>query len=257
MKKRMVVIVSFIVPAILLLVMMTGCNTPQDGQSRLSPDVSSSVPVTTDTGSLPPYSAETSAPAGEANNVPLTEDDILRLQAQAEVLTEHIVTKALEYNERQESSPVSDSEIRNFILGLSFYMENTAHPYYNMISQTPEHLYIFPLKNVQRMAYELFSRENWDFGSTMEGVSFDFNAEKQQYESGLEFGLGGGRFDCKEMKAGILPDGQTIKVDFMLYSYLEDEDDPTWGEAERYSMYFTIIQESDALFLRYSTLQPA
>ena len=181
-------------------------------------------------------------------------EDKIELEEQGMVLTEQIVTMALDTITDKEITQLEDIEITRFILTLSFYRENPHHPYHSAINVTPERLYIFPLSNVQKLAKDLFGRDNWDFGSTIEGIDVHYNEDKQQYESGLEFGLGNGRYDCQKMKAAYLPENNTVEVDFTLLSYLNSESDPSWEEETERKMTFAVVEEEGKSFLRFVSL---
>lgn len=242
---------SFCLVAIFATSLLAGCSpgkpSPSSGQSLSSP-----APALTPSEASASIQ-DTSTAAGTS----ISQEDILRLKEEAVALTEHLVTKVLSYRAAAGTSEISDSEITIFILSLASYLDNPSHPYHNFITRTPELLYIFPLPKVQQIAKELFGRDNWDFGTTINGIDFNYNAEQQQYESGLEFGIGGYYYGCQDLRPSFSPENGTIKVDFILLSHPNGLGDQVWKDKTESTMTFTVESANGNTFLRFASIVPA
>jgi hypothetical protein len=181
---------------------------------------------------------------GASRAVKLTEDEQLALVRQAGFLTENYVDGALDQNILDGAASGSDAEITGFILTISRYMDEPGHPYHDFVSVTPDRVYVFPAEGVRQIAYEVFGVQDWGFGSDIA-----FNEARQQYESGLEFGIGH-NYSCKDLETAVSTSTGTVKVSFSL--------ERTVGEGEalgRCRISFEIHSEDDRVFLRYKGIE--
>lgn len=219
---------------------------------------SSAAQAASDSVSVPPASAAQSMPQRQPpEEEPLRDAEIEPLERNAAALTGHFVGRLMETQELPAVSAVTDLQIRNFILTLAFYREDMEHPYHSYLTQDDTLLYTITRENVQKIAYQLFGREAWDFDATLDGVSVAYNEEAQQYESYMEFGVGTNAFAVADAQAQYLDDSHTVEVNFTATSYLGGEDDPAWGKPLAYKALYDIHSEDGTLFLRLLSVKKA
>lgn len=246
MKKRRVI---FALAASALLL----CACGQAPQST-----SSAAQASSDSVSAPPASvAQSTSQKQPFEEQPLRDAEIALLERNAAALTGHFVGHLMDTQELPAVSAVTDLQIRNFILSLAFYMEDTDHPYHGYFTQDDTLLYAITRENVQKIAYQLFGREAWDFDATLDSISVTYNEETQRYESYMEFGVGTNAFDVADAQAQYLNDSHTVEVDFTATSYLGDEEDPAWGKPLSYKTLYAVHSEDGTLFLRLMSVQKA
>lgn len=226
------------------------------GQAPQSASDSVSAQAASVSVSAPPASVAQSTPQKQPleeqppEEQPLRDAEAELLERNAAALTGHLIGHLMDTQELPEVSAVTDLQIRDFILTLAFYREDMDHPYRGYLTQDDTLLYAITRENVQKIAYQLFGREAWDFDATLDNISVTYNEETQRYESYMEFSVGANAFDVADAQAQYLGDRHTVEVDFTAISYLGDEDDPAWGKPLPYKALYSIHREDGTLFLR-------
>lgn len=181
-----------------------------------------------------------------------------KLERSAELLSEHFVTWAMYPNTLENLASVTDDMIRDFIFTIAMYRDEPAHPYASIITVGDNHRYRWPQADVERVAFELFGRERWDFGNTINSIDFLFDEATGEYHSGLEFGIGRYVFIFESADATYLADEGRVKVTLQLRTLIPDVMDPTFTEdATEYTAFFTVLGEGEETFLRLQSVMPA
>lgn len=226
---------------VLMVLGLTGCGAqaPTASASANAPAANSST-----------VSAAAPSPAASSSAEGFTQQERTLATQQALELTKQLVPYALDAEAVQNSGAVTDRMVTCFILSLGSQIENESNPYNTFVTKE-QGIYIFPKDKVQRVAWELFGEESWGFADDIQ-----YNNEKQQYESGLEFGIGGA-YSCKDMLADIQPDSNTVRAVFTLTDSTGYAGEPGWKEYGQYTITYEMMRDENGLFLRYSGLQNA
>lgn len=213
--------------------------------------------------------AASTASVNGKSDYQFSDDEFNEAKQQAELLTAHLVVHAV-YDFYDEKSTFPDCELDNFVLTTFFhsnhpqYLPNretndyessidhcqtdTKYLYHGFVNKTKDSIYVFPVKKVQQLVYEVFGLSDWILN--LDNSDFFFDDEKQQYESGLQFGFGS-RNSYKNLTSEIQKDTATIKTTFLLLEGASVNGNPGWKEAGYYHFTFQVMHENDRQFLRF------
>ncbi len=216
-----------------------------------------------------PSNAASTASVNGKSDYQFSDDEFNEAKQQAELLTAHLVVHAI-YDFYNGKSTFPDREIDNFVLTTFFhsnhpqYLPNretynfessidycetdTQYLYFGFVNKTKDSMYLFPVKKVQQLVYEVFGVNDWIFD--LDSSDFFLDEEKQQYESGLQFGFGS-RNSYKNLTSEIQKDTATIKTTFLLIKSASVNGDPGWKEEGYYHFTFQVMHENERLFLRF------
>lgn len=199
--------------------------------------------------------ASSLAAPSAASSAPSAAQATETLLAQAQALTPHLVACLSSDGNGGIAAPDTNTAMC-FLLTLPRFTDSSrdinsysaAHPYRESWHMTPERLYCFPYAETERIAWELF----WLAPSAISfGEGFvTRNEALQQYESGLEFGVGG-TFSCKDPVASASADASQILVSFTLTDNSGFAGEPGWREYGTYTATFDCLSENDQAFLRF------
>ena len=265
MKKLLAILFS-----VLFLSVAGGCEqaiTPEGLDRCLVSDISNELSHTVAQDN--PSNATSTASMNGKSNYLFSDDEFNEAKQQAELLTAHLVVHAV-YDLYDGKRTFPDREIDNFVLTTYFHSNHpkylpdcetndsesstdycetdTQYLYHGFVNKTKDSMYLFPVKKVQQLVYEVFGLNDWIF--SIDSSDFFFDDEKQQYESGLQFGFGS-RNSYKNLTSEIQKDTATIKTTFLLIKGASVNGDPGWKEEGYYHFTFKVKHENDRLFLRF------
>ncbi len=181
-----------------------------------------------------------------------TKEELDEAKKQAELLTAHLIDGSLLSTALDGETAPSQREINNFVLWTVRFLESPNYLFYDFFSKTEDALYLFPLKNVQQIVHEVFGVEDW----VLESSSLNFNEQKQQYESGLEYEIGGA-FSFENLTLEIIEDTAKIETTFLLTDRIGFKGEPGWNEHGYYTITFQVMREQERVFLRYIEIKAA
>ncbi len=256
--------------ALVLLVSMAACemNVKQESSDSLliSGVIGSSSNLETTEGSQAILDVSSQS---ESITYSFSDDELSEATKEAEFLTAHLVFHAIyDFNDGKKTFPdreienfvltmfryldhpqyFPDREINDIVLATDRYLDNTQYLYHNFFSKTEDGLYLFPVNKVKQLVYEVFGVNDWILD--LESSDFRFNEEKQQYESGLQFGFGS-KNSYKNMNSEVRKDTATIETSFLLIESASIDGDPGWEEKGYYNFTFQIMHENERIFLRF------
>lgn len=211
-------------------------------------------------GSAAQSSASLVTAPSTVSSAPAVAQASQELLAQAQALTPHLVGCLGSDGKGGVAAPDANTAIC-FLLTLPAFTDSrqdinaytAAHPYRESWHMTPERLYCFPFDETERIAWELFGLEPSQILFSEGSVTR--NEALQQYESGIEFGVGG-TFSCKSPVASASADATQIFVAFTLTDNSGFVGEPGWREYGTYTATFDCLSESGHAFLRFGGVTP-
>lgn len=193
----------------------------------------------------PSNAASTASMNGKSDYL-FSDDEFNEAKQQAELLTAHLVVDAI-YNFNDGKKSFSNREINNFVLTTVRYLDDSQYLYHDFVNKTEDGLYLFSVNKVQQIVHEVFGMDDWVLDAG--GADLRFNEDKQQYVTGLEFGIG--RINSyQNLTSEIRKDTATIDTSFLLLESASIDGDPGWEEKGHYKFAFQIMHENERVFLR-------
>ena len=170
-------------------------------------------------------------------------------EMQAQSLTKQMLQVMNKKNFEEENILISNGLAGNFMMQAAVFVNasngfDKYSPYVGSFGKISGYTYYLPVKEMERIAFEVFGIEDFQYGFDS---NFEYDSENEWFLTGFEWGMGNGN-DAKDLVTTV--SGNVYSVEFtLLYYGANSEGDPELMEGDRYIMDFELI---DGEFLRYA-----
>ena len=170
-------------------------------------------------------------------------------EMQAQSLTKQMLQVMNKKNFEEENILISNGLAGNFMMQAAVFVNasngfDKYSPYVGSFGKISGYTYYLPVKEMERIAFEVFGIEDFQYGFDSK---FEYDSENEWFLTGFEWGMGNGN-DAKDLVTTV--SGNVYSVEFtLLYYGANSEGDPELMEGDRYIMDFELI---DGEFLRYA-----
>lgn len=169
------------------------------------------------------------------------------LAQQASVLTEHLIQSVMDETWLEDGYTCTDTDIFRFLMSLCMYGENAEHTYADMVTVSDEQAYGIALADAQRIASELFGKDNWTAAS-YPTEAYDSAAECYRIPIGV--GVWTSPFAYEDMTA-YAEDGMVHVQCTLVNSKLYDYEETIYG---RYDFVFRQVSTDEKTYLQFVNL---
>ena len=175
-------------------------------------------------------------------------------EMQAQSLAKQMLKVMNKANIESENIEISNHFAANFAMQAAVFVNasngfDKDSPYVGSFGKRSGYSYYLPVKEVERIAFEVFGIEDFQYGFNS---NFEYDSEKDEYLTGFEWGMEGG-YGAKDMTTTV--SGNVYSVEFTLrYVGANSEGNPEWMDGEKYIMHFELVENK---FLRYIGFEKA
>lgn len=175
-------------------------------------------------------------------------------EMQAQSLTRQMLQVMNKKNFEEENILISNGFAGNFMMQAAVFVNasngfDKYSPYVGSFGKISGYTYYLPVKEMKRIAFEVFGIEDFQYGFNS---NFEYDSENEWFLTGFEWGMGSG-YNAKNMVTTIFENIYSVEFTLLYYG-ASSEGDPELMEGDRYIMDFELI---DGEFLRYAGFKKA